>query len=97
VYVHIVQWMAYTPEFQLLIVLVLSPLALLVALWGMTSNATLHLMKSSQREALLSLKPAKSVLWKWKEDVRRCCRGQRRFSRPPLVASAVLFLSGPSQ
>ncbi len=64
VYVHIVQWMAYTPEFQVLIVLVSSPLALLVALWGMTSNATLHLMKSSQRDALLSLKPAKSVLWK---------------------------------
>jgi hypothetical protein len=56
--------MAYTPEFQLLIVLVSSPVALLVALWGMTSNATLHLMQSSQREALLSLKPLKSVLRK---------------------------------
>ena len=57
-------WMALTPEFQLLIVLVSSPVALLVALWGMTSNATLQLMKSSQREALLSLKPVKSVLRK---------------------------------
>ncbi len=64
VYVHIVQWMAYTPEFQVLIVLVSSPVALLVALWDMTFNATLHLMKSSQRDALLSLKPAKSVHWK---------------------------------
>ncbi len=64
VYVHISQWMSYTPEFQVLIVLVSSPVALLVALWGMTSNATLYLMKTSQREALLSLKPVKSVLRK---------------------------------
>jgi hypothetical protein len=64
VYTHITVWMTYTPEFQVLIVLVSSPVALLVALWGMTSNATLQLMKSSQREALLSLKPVKSVLGK---------------------------------
>jgi len=56
--------MTYTPEFQVLIVLLSSPLALLVALWGMTSNATLYLMKTSQRETLLSLKPVKSVLRK---------------------------------
>ncbi len=35
----ITQWMGYTPEFQVLIVLVSSPVALLVALRGMTSNA----------------------------------------------------------
>ena len=50
-YFHITQWMAYTPEFQLLIVLVSSPVALLVALWGMTSNATLQLMKIRQSSA----------------------------------------------
>jgi hypothetical protein len=55
-------WMTYTPEFQVLIVLVSSPLTLLVALWGMTSNATLQLMKSSQRQALVSLKPVKRAL-----------------------------------
>jgi len=38
-----------------MIVLVSSPLALLVALWGMTSKATLQLMKSSKRQALVSL------------------------------------------
>ena len=64
VYVHITVWMTYTPEFQVLIVLVSSPVALLVALWGMTSNATLYLMKTSQRETLRSLKPVKSVLRK---------------------------------
>ena len=37
-YDNIVQWMNYTPEFQLTIVLVSSPLALLVALWGMTTQ-----------------------------------------------------------
>jgi hypothetical protein len=63
-YYLIAVWMTYTPEFQVLIVLVSSPVALLVALWGMTSNATLQLMQSSQREALLSLKPVKSVLQK---------------------------------
>jgi hypothetical protein len=49
VYAHIAGWMSYTPEFESTIVLVSSPLALLVALWGMTSEATLHLMKSSKR------------------------------------------------
>ena len=64
-YAHITQWMAYTPQFQLMIVLVSSPLALLVALWGMTPKATLHIMKSSKRQknrqALVSLHPVKSV------------------------------------
>ena len=54
-YYLITIWMAYTPEFQLMIVLVSSPVALLVALWGMTSKATLQLMKSSKRQALVSL------------------------------------------
>ena len=58
------RWMFYTPQFQLMIILVSSPLALLVALWGMTSNATLYVTQSSQRETLLSLKPVKSVLRK---------------------------------
>ena len=64
VYAHITVWLAYTPEFQLVVILVSSPLALLVALWGMTSKATLYLMKSSQRETALSLNPTKSVLLK---------------------------------
>jgi hypothetical protein len=51
-YYMITQWMFYTPEFQVVIVLVSSPLALLVALWGVTPNATLHLMKTSKRKAL---------------------------------------------
>jgi hypothetical protein len=48
--------MLFTPEFQLIIELTSSPVALLVALWGMTSNATLHLMKSSGQESALSLR-----------------------------------------
>jgi hypothetical protein len=87
VYAHMLNWMSYTPEFQVLIVLVSSPVALLVALWGMTSNATLQLMKSSQRQALLSLKPlpVKSVLQKMRtaeEEVRRC------LFRPPQAPCA---------
>jgi hypothetical protein len=47
-FTHISQWMFYTPEFQLTIILISSPLALLVALWGMTSKLTLQLMKPTE-------------------------------------------------
>ena len=45
------QWMTFTPEFQVTIVLVSSPLTLLVALWGMTSKQTLQAMKSRAQAA----------------------------------------------
>ena len=52
-FTHMQRWMGYTPEFQVTIVLVSSPLTLLVALWGMTSRQTLHAMKSrNQRVAM---------------------------------------------
>ncbi len=54
-YSHMVRWMTYTPEFQLTIVLVSSPLALLVALWGMTTNTTLQLMSSSASSSTTTL------------------------------------------
>jgi hypothetical protein len=44
------QWLLYTPEFQLIVVLISSPLALIVALWGMTSAKTLQYMKSSGKQ-----------------------------------------------
>lgn len=37
-------WFTGTPEVQLLIILISSPLSLLVALWGMTSDRTLDVM-----------------------------------------------------
>ena len=40
-------WLLNTPEFQLTVVLISSPLALIVALWGMTSELMLEYMKSS--------------------------------------------------
>jgi hypothetical protein len=42
VFTHISRWMIYTPEFQLTITLISSPLALLVALWGMTPRVLLN-------------------------------------------------------
>jgi hypothetical protein len=48
-FTHINQWASRTPEFQVTVVLVSSPLTLLVALWGMTSKQTLHAMKSNQQ------------------------------------------------
>ena len=41
-------WLEFTPEFQLIVVLISSPLALLVALWGMTDKRTLQLMRSGR-------------------------------------------------
>ena len=43
-------WLFYTPEFQLTVVLISSPLALLVALWGMTSERTLQRMQSNRQQ-----------------------------------------------
>jgi len=42
-------WLAFTPEFQLSVELISSPLTLLVALWGMTSKHTRRLMQSRRR------------------------------------------------
>ncbi len=55
-YTHFVGWTIFTPEFESTIVLISSPVALLVALWGMTSKATLQLMKSSGQESAMSLR-----------------------------------------
>jgi hypothetical protein len=52
--------MFYTPEFQLTILLISSPLALLFALWRITPKATRQLMKSSQKETLVAPRAVKS-------------------------------------
>ena len=43
---------------MLLLLLVSSPLALMVALWGMTSDSTLHVMASRHDEATLTARIA---------------------------------------
>jgi hypothetical protein len=48
VWAVILYWLVYTPEFQLSVVLISSPLAMLVALWGMTSERTLQHMRSGR-------------------------------------------------
>ncbi len=50
VFTLIAYWNTYTPEFQTTVVLVSSPLALLVALWGATTKRALQLMRSSMQE-----------------------------------------------
>ena len=55
VYMNFSAWMYYTPEFQLMIVLISSPVAQLVALWGMTTKSTLHLMMTSKRDKTLAI------------------------------------------
>jgi len=44
-------WIAYTPEYQAMVVLISSPVAVIVALWGMTSKRALELMKSSGEQS----------------------------------------------
>ena len=55
VYTHIAEWMDHTPEFEALIVLVSSPIALLVALWGMTTKTMLNILRSGPKKKLFSL------------------------------------------
>ena len=47
-------WMTYTPEFQLIVMLMSSPAALLVALWGMTTKSALRLMSLSMQRNIVS-------------------------------------------
>jgi hypothetical protein len=54
-YSHISKWMFHTPEFQQVIILISSPVAELVALWGMTAKSTLHLMMTSKRDKTLAI------------------------------------------
>jgi hypothetical protein len=50
IYQLIQNWLVLTPEFQLSVALISSPLALIVALWGMTSDRTLQAMRSSHKQ-----------------------------------------------
>jgi hypothetical protein len=50
VYTLMTVWMLLTPEFQMIIVLISTPIALLVALWGMTTRRTVRLLASNQTE-----------------------------------------------
>jgi len=47
---HMQLFLLYTPELQMLVVLISSPLALLVALWGMTSGRTLQAMRHGTKQ-----------------------------------------------
>ena len=61
----ILYWLEFTPEFQLSVVLISSPFAMLVALWGMTSDRTLQAMQSnslSERLQMVTVGPKDSVL-----------------------------------
>ena len=52
VWTLIASWLQLTPEFQLIVVLISSPLALIVALWGMTDKRTLQLMRSGRGQTV---------------------------------------------
>jgi len=53
VWTHMQYWLVFTPEFQLSVVLISSPLSLIVALWGMTSEGTLHYMRSGRGQLVI--------------------------------------------
>jgi hypothetical protein len=50
-YALVQQWIFFTPEVDILSKLISHPLALLVALWGMTSNRMLQMLKQQGRKA----------------------------------------------
>jgi hypothetical protein len=50
VYTNMAAWMLFTPQFQMTFVLISSPLAMLVALWGMTSKRMIALITSNHSE-----------------------------------------------
>jgi uncharacterized RmlC-like cupin family protein len=54
IYWLITQWLNYTPEFQTMIVLISSPVALLVALWSMTPKHLLQPMKSKSSQRTIA-------------------------------------------
>jgi hypothetical protein len=58
-YTHMARWMSRTPGFQVVVVLISSPLSLIVALWGMTSNQMLQIIKSTSTSATVSLIPVR--------------------------------------
>ncbi len=49
-YTIILEWMRFTPEFRLSVILISSPLAMLIALWGMTSRHARQLMTSRSKD-----------------------------------------------
>jgi hypothetical protein len=51
VYTHMTYWLLFTPEFQVTVVLISSPVALLVSLWGVTSRFTLQLFTSRKQHS----------------------------------------------
>ena len=44
-------WITFTPEYQAMVTLISSPVAMIVALWGMTSKRALELMKCSGKQS----------------------------------------------
>ena len=55
VWAVILYWLVLTPEFHLSVVLISSPLAMLVALWGMTSERTLQHIRSGRGQMVRML------------------------------------------
>ena len=56
-------WFGFTPEFQILSVFVSSPLAMLVALWGMTSERMLQVMAGHiMEDVLVAIAPAAAAI-----------------------------------
>jgi hypothetical protein len=63
VYTLISLWLFHTPEFQLMVILISSPIAQLVALWGVTTKSTLQLMKPTMNiSRASSLQPMGTIM-----------------------------------
>ena len=61
-YFLIQTWLLYRPEFQTMVMLISSPLALLVALWGMTTDNMSKIMRSSHQMKTMRREPTDTTL-----------------------------------
>jgi len=76
-------WITFTCEFQSMVVLISSPVAMIVALWGMTSKRALELMKSSGKQS----EAARNFL----ERIRVPSMGGHKGKEAAMVETAVVI------
>ncbi len=70
-FTHMQRWMIRTPEFQLSVVLISSPIALLVSLWGMTPGS---LWRALPRDTQRRLEPSAQQCLLHVADLNNDCR-----------------------
>jgi hypothetical protein len=67
---HLALYLQFSPEFNLLVVLISTSLVQLVVLWGMTSERMLHAMQArDHRQVMLTVALTKAARTREKNDL----------------------------